>query len=230
MGIDHDERNILNDALDEKADKSATAAHVEERGGMGNGERGMRGEVAGDHFRKCETALVETPVAEAPRVTREHKPFSARNARWPLRAEIAHAVRIVADFREKLVPVALLADELELEFRGLKTMNLLKHIKRKLARHEFRTRLEFYKIPRPFGQMRRTDGADMMRLLDGVAMVDIERMAENVTVDPLRGKLLTVLAALKEIGGLVSYEERFHDAYFSAARLRRSSVFSRPRS
>jgi hypothetical protein len=55
-------------------------------------------------------------------------------------------------------------------------------------------------------------------------------MTKNVPVNPLRGKLLTVLAALKEIGGLVSYEKRFHGAYFSAARLRRSSVFSRPRS
>jgi hypothetical protein len=78
--------------------------------------------------------------------------------------------------------------------------------------------------------MRRTDGADMMRLLDGVAMVDIERVAENIPVDPLRGKLLTVLAALKKIGSLISYKERFHSAYFSAAQLRRAIVFSRPRS
>jgi hypothetical protein len=78
--------------------------------------------------------------------------------------------------------------------------------------------------------MRRTDGADMMRFLDGVAMVDIERMTKNVPVDPLRGKLLTVLAALKKIGSLISYEERFHNAYFSAAQLRRPIVFSRPRS
>ena len=169
-------------------------------------------------------------MAKAPGVARKHKLIAAGNARRPLRAEIAHAVRIVADFGEKLVPVALLADEFELELRGLETVYLLKHIKRKLARHKFWPCLEFYKIPRTFGQMRRTDGADMMRFLDGVAMVDIKRMAKNVPVDPLGGKLLAVLAALKKIGSLISYEKRFHSAYFSAAFARRSSVFSRPRS
>ena len=78
--------------------------------------------------------------------------------------------------------------------------------------------------------MRRTDGADMMRFLNGMAMVDIKRVTENIPVNPLRGKLLTVLAALKKIGSLISYEKRFLSAYFSAARPRRSSVFPRPRS
>ncbi|MBO7236749.1 MAG: hypothetical protein J6V45_01545 [Kiritimatiellae bacterium] len=78
--------------------------------------------------------------------------------------------------------------------------------------------------------MWRTYRTDMMRFLDGMAMVDIKRVTENIPVDPLRGKLLTVLAALKKIGSLISYEERFHSAYFSAALLRRAIVFSRPRS
>lgn len=149
-------------------------------------------------------------MTEAPRRTCEHKLLAARNACWPYGFKVANTLWIVLDLRKKIIPVTLLAHKIKLKLGRLQKMNLLKHIKRKLAAHELRTCAELDEIPRPLWKMCRANGLYMVRLFDRMAMVDIKRMTRHITIKPLDRLLAAMLAFLEKVGGFISYKERFH--------------------
>ena len=99
-------------------------------------------------------------------------------------------------------------------------MNLLKHIKRKLAAHELRPCAELDEIPRPLWKMRRANGLYMVRLFDCMAMVDIKRMTRHIAIKPLGRLLAAMLAFFEKVGGFISNKERFHLENPLAFRLR----------
>ena len=139
-------------------------------------------------------------MAEAAGVAREHQPSSARDARGPFRPEGAHAVRIVLDLVQQVVPVALASHEVQLELRGLQEVYLLQEVERELAGHDLGARPELDYVPRPLGEVRRADALRVPDLLYGVTVVDVEHMARDVSFEKPRVK----------IGRLVSNEQSLH--------------------
>ena len=77
------------------------------------------------HLCQGQPAFVYPPMAKAPRIAREHQFLAARHACRPFGLEASHALRIVLDLVEKIVAIALLADEIHFNLATLQPCNLM---------------------------------------------------------------------------------------------------------
>ena len=143
--------------------------------------------------------------------TRKHELLPPWDARGPDGGKVAHTIWIILDLCEEIVPVALATDEFKLKALGVKQVYLLKEIERKFPRHQFRASLELYKIPVVLRQMRRADRLNTARrVLNCMAVVDVERVAGDVAFKPRSGASLAAPIRFEEILGLVSDKQCFH--------------------
>ena len=150
-------------------------------------------------------------MAEASGEARQRQSRAAGNACLPSGGKVAHAARIVLDFRNEIVSVALAAVEIQLEALWAKKMYLLKQIERKLAGHQLRAGLELYEIPVALRQVRRTHGLHAGEgLFNRVAVVYVERVAGDLAVKPRSGAPFATSVFFEQILDLVSYKQRFH--------------------